>query len=63
VMDGSGKLIYQGLLDNWAISLGKKRKHASEHYLADALEAIKNGNDPEVSFTKAVGCIIEYEIE
>jgi len=63
VMDRSGKLVYQGLLDNWAISLGKKRKQASVHYLADALEAIKNGNEPKVPFTIAVGCIIEYEIE
>jgi hypothetical protein len=63
VLDSSGKLVYQGLIDNWAIALGKKRKRASEHYLADALEAINSGNDLEVEFTKAVGCIIEYDIE
>ena len=63
VIGRNGKLIYQGLLDNWAIALGKKRKRASEHYLADALEAIKTGTVPKVNYTKAVGCIIEYEIE
>lgn len=63
VINRAGQLVYQGLLDNWAISLGKKRKKASKHYLADALEAIKKGAEPEVNYTKAVGCIIEYEIE
>ena len=63
VMNQAGQLVYQGLLDNWAIALGKKRKKASKHYLADALEAIKMGTEPEVNYTKAIGCIIEYEIE
>jgi len=63
VIERNGTLVYQGLLDNWAIALGKKRKMASKHYLADALEAVKTGNEPEVKYTTAVGCIIEYEVE
>ena len=63
VFDRNSELVYQGLIDDWAIALGKKRKKANVHYLTDALDAVRNGRSPEIGYTKAVGCIIEYDIE
>ncbi len=63
VIDKVGHLVYQGALDDWATGLGKKKRAAQKHYLADALKALSEGKEPEVTYTKAYGCIIEYEIE
>jgi len=53
------ELIYQGAIDNWMISLGKKRTVVTEHYLLDALAAVKKNTVPKVVKTKPVGCYIE----
>ena len=51
--------VYSGAIDNWAISLGRKRVRATEHYLEDALMAHANGKMPKTSETDPVGCFIE----
>lgn len=53
------KPIYQGAIDNWAISLGKQRQKASEHYLDDVLTAYFAGRWKGFSKIEAVGCFIE----
>lgn len=63
VLDRSGKLAYQGAIDDWAIALGKKKRMAQQHYLDDALSALAKGERPVTSYVPAVGCIIEYETE
>src|SRR5690554_4684546 len=57
--DKNGKLLYRGAIDNWAISLGRKRLEASAHYLRDAMEDFLSGNKIDPKETKPVGCFIE----
>ncbi len=59
VVDSSNKVWYSGAIDNWSFDTGKKRQYATEHYLKDALKALRNGQKPEFAETKAVGCFIE----
>lgn len=59
LINQEGKLMYRGAIDNWAISLGKKRLEATDHYLKDALESFLSGNEIHPKITKPVGCFIE----
>ena len=59
VVDSSNKVWYSGAIDNWSHDTGKKRQSATEHYLKDALKALRNGQKPGIAETKAVGCFIE----
>lgn len=58
-LDKKGELKYRGAIDNWAISLGKKRLNTTEHYLSDALDNFLSGNKINPDETKPVGCFIE----
>ena len=49
VVDGKGKIVYQGAFDDNQ----SKPKNA---YLANAVEAVLAGKTPEVAETRAVGC-------
>lgn len=59
LLDRHGKLMYRGAIDNWAISLGKKRLRATAHYLQDALESFIAGERIDPKVTEPVGCYIE----
>jgi thiol-disulfide isomerase/thioredoxin len=59
VVDGNGKALYSGAIDNRASELGERRFVITEHYLADALDSLQKGQDVRVKRTKAVGCFIE----
>lgn len=59
LIDTAGTVIYAGSVDNWAISLGKRRHAATEHYLRNALDAWRGGKVPGITRTTAVGCLIE----
>lgn len=58
LFDSTGKLIYQGAIDNWFYELGKYRTEPSEFYLRNALESILAGKKPNVEKTEAIGCLI-----
>jgi hypothetical protein len=51
-------IVYSGAIDNWFFELGKYRRAATEHYLVDALESIKDGRLPAIRETEAIGCPI-----
>ncbi|MFN2423557.1 MAG: redoxin domain-containing protein [Cryomorphaceae bacterium] len=57
--DSVGKAMYRGAIDNWAISLGRKRLKPTEHYLSDAVENYLAGRKIDPKTTDAVGCFIE----
>ncbi|MEM9052756.1 MAG: redoxin domain-containing protein [Bacteroidota bacterium] len=59
LVNNSGEELYQGAIDNWAISLGQKRIKTTEFYLKDALTASLVGTEISPSQTKPVGCYIE----
>lgn len=52
--------VYQGRIDNVHAGYGKKRKVATTHDLADALEAVAAGRPVKNAKTNAVGCFISY---
>jgi len=58
LIDQQGQVLYSGLIDNWAYSLGKQRKVVTERYLEDALSRARSGQMIQVSRTKPVGCLI-----
>lgn len=59
LINKEGKLLYRGAIDNWAISLGKKRIRATAHYLSDALVNFLSGKRIDPKVTEPVGCYIE----
>lgn len=59
VVDGSGHTVYSGSIDNRAADLGQRRTVVTEHYLAAALDSLRQGQPVKVKKTKAVGCFIE----
>jgi thioredoxin-related protein len=59
VLDSNWNKLYSGKIDNWIVSLGKKRQIVTEYYLKDALEAIGKNEKPKIDETKPVGCLIE----
>lgn len=52
--------VYQGRIDNLYGAYGKKRKVATTHELADALEAVVAGRAVRITKTMPVGCFIAY---
>lgn len=59
LIDTSGILLYSGAIDNWAISLGKKRLTITEHYLEEAVSSFLVNEPIAIKKTKAIGCFIE----
>jgi hypothetical protein len=52
-------VMYHGRIDDSFVRVGKRRAHVKNRELRNALEAILQGQQPEVSHVPAVGCIIE----
>ncbi|MEM7457053.1 MAG: redoxin domain-containing protein [Planctomycetota bacterium] len=57
VIDGNLQVQYRGRIDD-QYGPGQPRSAPSETFLVDALTALLEGNEPEVTETEAVGCII-----
>lgn len=57
LIDTKGAIRYRGLIDNWAINLGVKRKIITNHYLEDAIKDLANQSF-QYKETVAVGCLI-----
>lgn len=55
----SAKQVYSGAIDDMFAGLGQRRAFATEHYLAEALEACRTGRMPSPSHRNAYGCLIE----
>lgn len=61
LLNNTGKVLYHGAIDDWAVALGKKRIKTTRHYLKDALENGLKGFPIATVYVPAVGCIInEY---
>jgi thioredoxin-related protein len=59
VVDSMSNVLYHGAIDNYASENGKHRTVATEHYLKDALNALKKGREVSLRSTKPAGCYIE----
>ncbi|WP_423148567.1 redoxin domain-containing protein [Rubrolithibacter danxiaensis] len=58
LINTAGNLLYTGLIDNWAFSLGKQRQVVTEHYLKTAIKQFLNKEPIETKSTKPIGCLI-----
>jgi thiol-disulfide isomerase/thioredoxin len=58
LLNQAGHVLYSGLIDNWAVSLGKKRQVVTHHYLNDAITRFESGKEITVTHTDPVGCLI-----
>ncbi|MHA4806929.1 redoxin domain-containing protein [Flavitalea flava] len=52
------EIIYSGLIDNWAASLGVKRTVVTEHYLAEGIDSSLRHLSLKTKMTRPVGCLI-----
>jgi peroxiredoxin len=52
------EVVYSGLIDNWAVSLGVQRTVVTVHYLDDAIVASIQHLPVNPRSTKPVGCLI-----
>ncbi|WP_316795014.1 redoxin domain-containing protein [Pedobacter agri] len=57
LVDKCGQLRYRGLIDNWAVSLGVKRKITTAKFLEEALNGLTLDKF-QYKETAAVGCLI-----
>ncbi len=61
LFDQSGHCVYRGAIDNWLMSLGKKKQKPDRFYLADAIRQAVNGEPIPTAYVKAQGCALnEY---
>jgi tetratricopeptide (TPR) repeat protein len=58
LVDGSGRLVYRGRIDDRYLDIGVDRQRATRHEFADALEAVVAGKAPPVATAPAVGCFV-----
>ncbi|MGE9314332.1 redoxin domain-containing protein [Niabella sp. CJ426] len=61
LLDSANKILYQGAIDDWAISLGKNKLQPTKNYLQDAISNSIRGSLINPKFVEAVGCYIENE--
>ena len=59
LFDTSSLALYSGAIDNWAISLAKKRLEPSQFYLEEAINAYLQHKPITTPRTRPVGCYIE----
>lgn len=56
LLDDQRKVAYMGAIDD---SMYEER--VTESYLADAIESVLAGREPEIAETKSIGCPVAYE--
>ena len=58
LLNDKNSILYHGSIDDWAISLGKQRKTATQNYLQDAINNYLAGMPISIKETKPIGCLI-----
>ncbi len=61
VLNASNEVVYRGAIDDTWGSVGRRRSRPSKHYLADAIDAARNGRSTLVTKTKPIGCMFESQ--
>jgi hypothetical protein len=56
------EILYSGMIDNRMVTLGKKRKVVTEHYLEEAILQILSKKEIKVKKTEPIGCLIFSEV-
>ena len=60
LLDTSGRIIYQGRIDNSYVQIGKRRRVVTSHELSDALDSLINDEKIAIPQTEAIGCFINF---
>ena len=60
IVGKSGKLLYQGAIDNNASGFSKEEVLKADNYVAGALDRILAGKSVTDSDTKSYGCSVKY---
>jgi len=58
VLSPSGELLYRGRIDDRAVKPGVTKPVPHQHDLRLALEAVRDGKQPDPKFTKTIGCYL-----
>lgn len=58
LINRKNEVLYTGLIDNWAASLGVQRTVVTKHYLSDAIDASLHHLPANPHSTRPVGCLI-----
>jgi len=58
VFDSKGRLVYDGRIDDWYVTLGQARPAPTTHELEDAIHAAAAGKPAPKSEVRGVGCYI-----
>ncbi|GAB2524333.1 redoxin domain-containing protein [Spirosoma aerophilum] len=58
VMQENGAIRYQGAIDDWYVSLGKRRPQVTNAYLRHALDALIANQAVTPAWTEAIGCLL-----
>lgn len=61
VANAKGKILYSGLIDDYAEAPGITRQQITKHYLQDVLHQLLAGQPISQSHTTPKGCFIEFE--
>lgn len=61
LLDGTGKILYRGRINDLYVGFGKKRRRPQNHDLANAIQSALDGELIETKVTKAVGCLIPQD--
>lgn len=59
VLDGAGRIVYRGRIDDTFREVGRRRPQATETNLADAVAAVTSGRPVVIPRTEPVGCPYE----
>lgn len=54
----NGQVLYNGLINNWPVSLGKQRQVITAHYLNNAIKQFLTGQTVKINQTTPIGCLI-----
>ena len=63
VVEPSGRIAYQGAIDDAYEAVGRRRPAVTRRWLADAVDAISAGKAPAEAFVAPVGCRLEIDAE
>jgi peroxiredoxin len=59
ILDGAGRILYSGAIDNRAPEPGQRRTVVTEHYVLDAIQSIVDQRKVRSERIPPVGCYIE----
>jgi thioredoxin-related protein len=59
ILINKGNTVYSGKIDDKVKALGSFKDQSSSNYLRDAIEALLVKKEPQIKYTKPVGCLIQ----